>query len=915
MVNASVQQSSSNTNVGRVSVGFLAGRQSLLADLAVFFLALTLRLWFSFASNVPNVSLAADASEYLRYAQGLNTALHLPVQFWLDTMSCTLVKTPTTTIAPALSQLHEMSRSGYIFPLFLWFTFALAGVAPDSAHWQIPIVAQCILSSIGCVAISKIGQNLWDERTGLTAAALAAIYPSFIVNSARLYSDPFAEILSCIALLISTNILIKRKSNIWVCLALGALITALGMTRSVLLVTFPLFILPLFWLERQACIKAITAVVVGMAVVIFPWVLLQKAALGTVSLMVDRGGRYNLFVGLNTDSHGWLSFPAPRLDNIESVTPLKIIIQAIKKNPDALLKLLLDKPARFLATPCNDFKAPLGVISCWMQTVIHQVILAFASLGLVTSLFETSTYRDRQKEKARMLLLAFFVFHAPYLLFITMSRYALTAIPVVILFSAAGVTTLAGSIKARQSRRVSTYGIVAIVSIFALLLLLQGNCADYLLTKYPAVPLWFAFVIQGALRGTPFAIAIYATLRLALHQDLPRKQVKILALFIAALVLPELALPLRAYKRYGEYPIVFNQPGQRVLECIPLGNKLEQMLKQSVTYVTVNIENGEHLRDDIAISINGVTLSGPFIPAMSLAQSLPSIVKTSTAELKLEAEWILTDMLHGFGNLSLLRLRDTYLIPVTPAELKQALQKDPHLLALTIEKLDDTPNTLYSGHFVKSVTAKTGCLILPAVSMFSWEKGGYGMERADTMNDLALDQKVIVKRMEGRYPNLHDTFLRILVAESGGDQPQSSHYVLPSDAWKSAKSGELTQIIDVSSPRKSAASVQVIRFTGRLNSSHQHDKDARIEIAAIYEQPDGSEVLQQSSWLPKQLMMIDKSINMDYTTPLCLSKTSHLKKVSVKFLNLVTAMGSPQNCEVQILELPTNPVISSHQIF
>ncbi|HEY9683966.1 MAG TPA: hypothetical protein V6C86_20460 [Oculatellaceae cyanobacterium] len=914
MVNASVQ-SSSNINVGRVSADFLASRRTLLADLAVFALALTLRLWFCLASNVPNVSLAADASEYLRYAQGLNTVLHLPVQFWLDTVSCAFVHTPTTTITPGLSQLHEMSRSGYIFPMFLWFTFALAGMAPDSAHWQIPIMAQCIVSSIGCVVVGKIGQNLWDEKTGLTAAVLAAIYPGFIVNCARLYSDPFAEILSCIALLISTDILVKRKSNIWVCLALGAVITALSMTRSVLLVTLPLFILPLFWLERQASLKAIAAVVAGMAVVIFPWVLLQKAVLGTVSLMVDRGGRYNLFVGLNTDSQGWLSFPAPRLDNIESVAPLKIIINAIKKSPDAFLKLLLDKPARFLATPCNDFKAPLGVISCWMQTVIHQVILALASLGLVTSLFETSAYRDRQKEKARLLLLTFFVFHAPYLLFITMSRYALTAIPVIILFSAAGVTILSGAIKARQSRQASTYGIVAIVSIFALLLFVQGDCADYLLTKYPAMPLWFAFAIQGAIRGTPFAIAICATLRLALHQDLPSKQVKMLAFFIAVLVLPELALPLRAYKRYGEYPIAFNQPGQRVLECIPLSEKQERLLKQGVTYVMVNIENGEHLRDDIAVSINGVTLAGPFIPAMSLAQSLPSIVMTSSSELKLEAEWILTDMLYGFGNLSLLKLRDTYLIPITPAELNQALQRDRHLLALRVEKLNDAPNILYSGHFVKSVTAKTGCLMLPSVSMFSWEKGSYGMERVGTMNDLALDQKIIVQRMEGRYPNLHDTFLRLLVAESGGDQPQNSHYILPSDAWKSPKSGELTQIIDVCSPRKSASSVQVIRFTGILNGSLQHHKNARIEIAAIYDQPDGSEVLQQSSWLPKQLVLADKSINMDYTSPLCLSKTNHLKKVSVKFLNLDATMVPPRNCEVQIVELPTNPVISSHQIF
>jgi 4-amino-4-deoxy-L-arabinose transferase-like glycosyltransferase len=915
-VNVSTPRSSSNVIAPSSASSFLTTRVELLVDVAVFGLAFAVRLWFNFVSNVPNVCLAGDASEYVRIAQGLNTAFHLPLQFWVDTIFNTAAHPQTASAnPPQLAQLHEMSRSGYIFPLFLLLAFAAGGNAPDSAHWQIPVGVQCLATAASCTVISKIALQLWDKKTAVTAGVLAALYPGFVVNSGRLYSDLFAETLCCVALLVSTNILIKRKSNIWLSLLLGALLPAITMTRSVLLVAIPIFVLPLFWLERKDGIKAFAAVAAGAAAVVFPWLVLQKAALGTVSLIVDRGGRYNLFVGVTADSQGWLSFPAPYLVNIESVPPLKIVIDAFNHGREGFIKLLLDKPARFLATPCNDFKAPIGVASCWLQTVLHQVILTFSALGLLTSLFDTREYRDERKERARLLLIAFFLAHAPYLLFVTMSRYALTSMPVVILFGAAGITALSSAPAARRGKRFLSWSSIAVASVVVLLMVVKQNWAELFLSKCSALPLWLAFGIQGLLRGVPLAMAIYATLQLALQQNLPGKRTKLLAMTMAVLVLPELVLPLRAYSRYGEYPIAFDQPGQHVLECIPVDGAPERALRSGAAYVMVNIENGEHLRDDIAVSINGVKLNGPFIPAMSLAQSLPSAVKIATSEFRLEAEWILTDMLHGFGDLSLLKVRDTYLIPVSAFELKEALKKDNHLFALTVEKLNDAQNTLYSGHYIKSGEDKNATLLLPSVSIFSWEKGSYGMERTDTMNDPALDQKVTVKRVDGKQVNVHDTFIRLLVAESGGDKPNVTHFALAAEHWNSPLPSEITQIVNVFAPKTSPSSVQVIRLTGTLNVTRKQAENAHLRIDAIYKQADGSLISQQSSWVPRLLTSSGKTTHLDYTLPVWLSKTSQLRQVKVTFYDLTAYTAVPENCEVQIIELPSNPVISTHQFF
>ena len=100
---------------------------------------------------------------------------------------------------------------------------------------------------------------------------------------------------------------------------------------------------------------------IGFACVALPWLAFQKVAFGDASLIVDRVGHYNFFVGNNTDTQGWLSVPYPDGRGIEE-KPLHGISgeEAYQRNPSHWWSLLpVDKPLRLFQFPWNDYRTPI----------------------------------------------------------------------------------------------------------------------------------------------------------------------------------------------------------------------------------------------------------------------------------------------------------------------------------------------------------------------------------------------------------------------------------------------------------------------------------------------------------------------------------------------------------------------------
>ncbi len=92
-----------------------------------------------------------------------------------------------------------------------------------------------------------------------------------------------------------------------------------------------------------------------MCLVLIPWLFAQKAIFNKASLVVDRVGNYNLFVGTRPDISGWLSYPYPDGTGVEKRSAISVLAANVKQSPSRFAKLMLDKPYRLGKISRNDF--------------------------------------------------------------------------------------------------------------------------------------------------------------------------------------------------------------------------------------------------------------------------------------------------------------------------------------------------------------------------------------------------------------------------------------------------------------------------------------------------------------------------------------------------------------------------------
>ncbi len=161
-----------------------------------------------------------------------------------------------------------------------------------------------------------------------------------------------------------------------------------------------------------------------------------------MTLAVDRVGHYNLFVGTNTEIQGFLSYPYPDGRGIEEKSFPALLKEAFVRSPSRFIRLILDKPVRLLKCPWNDFRTPIGPFDYKAQIALHQAILLMAIIGIllagVLSPGQDKTAElgglDKNKVWGRATLFLVFALNLPYLAFITVPRYNLTAMPFLIIF-------------------------------------------------------------------------------------------------------------------------------------------------------------------------------------------------------------------------------------------------------------------------------------------------------------------------------------------------------------------------------------------------------------------------------------------------------------------------------------------------
>jgi 4-amino-4-deoxy-L-arabinose transferase-like glycosyltransferase len=125
------------------------------------------------------------------------------------------------------------------------------------------------------VLIGVLGRALVDERVGLIAAGIAAVYPNLWMNDGLIMSETLATLLTVIALLLAYRLL--RKPSPWLVAALGAACGLATLARAELILFVPLLAIPAACIghreSRASIARAAGITVLAAGIVVGPWVV------------------------------------------------------------------------------------------------------------------------------------------------------------------------------------------------------------------------------------------------------------------------------------------------------------------------------------------------------------------------------------------------------------------------------------------------------------------------------------------------------------------------------------------------------------------------------------------------------------------------------------------------------------------
>jgi hypothetical protein len=187
----------------------LAGAIHVALTTTIFLIGYFRVLPSTFNENGIGITFAIDGNTYLTVATDL-------VDQWKTNGFVAWLKTK----APLHSRLHSLS-----FMIFGWlFGYNILSAEPLNLFYYLGI--------LGCIYF--LGRELFDAQTGLLAAAIVSVWPTFLLHSTQLIRDPLS-ILCLLALMLVLTMLVGRD------LAWGNAVP-LGVAGAVLVT--------LFWLAR-----------------------------------------------------------------------------------------------------------------------------------------------------------------------------------------------------------------------------------------------------------------------------------------------------------------------------------------------------------------------------------------------------------------------------------------------------------------------------------------------------------------------------------------------------------------------------------------------------------------------------------------------------------------------------------------
>lgn len=216
-----------------------------------------------------------------------------------DALAVSLVERGELALEPG----RPTAQRPPLYPVMVALVYAVAGVR----DYQAVRLVQVLLNVALVPVVFAIGRRLWDARTGLWAAALAAFYPSLWGHDYLILTEVLFTLLLCSGALLLVRFFDQEQ---WTALASGAAILGLAtLTRSSLQVYPPLFALVVLTLWRRPAARRWAALGVFLAfyaLPVAPWMARNSVLHGRPTPVDTTGPRLlEQSTGLSLGTRGW----------------------------------------------------------------------------------------------------------------------------------------------------------------------------------------------------------------------------------------------------------------------------------------------------------------------------------------------------------------------------------------------------------------------------------------------------------------------------------------------------------------------------------------------------------------------------------------------------------------------------------
>jgi hypothetical protein len=352
---------------------------------------------------------------------------------------------------------------------------------PALSEWQNLVAMQCFFQACGSGFLYLLSRLFFRLRWfGILAACAWTCYPGAICSCNSFLTEPLACTVSIAfpyfisAMLPSATLkqggasqavqeekanpvadiqVEDRRSNAMcflagVCLALLAFLKpALAPAAGTVLLVWLVW----QWLEsgatadrrqkricRPVIMRPLLALV-GIALVLAPWIAFGYAVRGHLVLLTSRRPVYNITMGCNVEGDGWGWYPthpvALMFDDNEP--PLPVALGLIEGKPGEIANLNLRKITRFLTLPWNDYRYKILGLNFRLQSIWQLVVVAMGFSGLLLLFANCFSRAFSTKQKLVIVSLLVVIFgHLVYLPFEGIARYGITAMPCIFIGSA-----------------------------------------------------------------------------------------------------------------------------------------------------------------------------------------------------------------------------------------------------------------------------------------------------------------------------------------------------------------------------------------------------------------------------------------------------------------------------------------------